>query len=150
MFSLFCYAINTALILFLFKSLRHITQTIESMQEFIVLKKSAFFISWGIILAFFSSLGLPPLLGFFNKFFIFGGLLENSFISLSLFLILFSVIPAIYYLRITVAILFQKKTLFMYFEDAKYCLTFNSSLLLISTVLFVFLPYNLLSQLPRG
>lgn len=69
------------------------------------------------ILAFilFSLLGLPPLAGFFIKFFILNNLINNSYIFLVLFIILLTVITSFYYLRLIKIIFFEKKNNFNYF-----------------------------------
>ncbi|APR98529.1 NADH-quinone oxidoreductase subunit N [Wolbachia endosymbiont of Folsomia candida] len=66
------------------------------------------------ILAFHLSLlllsmsGIPPLAGFFAKFFIFKSLINSGFISLSLVLVIASVISCYYYLNIMKAMYFDK------------------------------------------
>jgi NADH-quinone oxidoreductase subunit N len=66
------------------------------------------------ILAFHLSLlllsmsGIPPLAGFFAKFFIFKSLINSGFISLSLVLVIASVISCYYYLNIMKVMYFDK------------------------------------------
>ncbi|WP_341808710.1 NADH-quinone oxidoreductase subunit N [Wolbachia endosymbiont (group E) of Neria commutata] len=66
------------------------------------------------ILAFHLSLlllsmsGIPPLAGFFAKFFIFKSLIKSGFITLSLVLVVASVISCYYYLNIMKAMYFDK------------------------------------------
>ncbi len=64
-----------------------------------------------LFLSFFSIAGVPPLSGFFSKFFIFFSCIEAGFFTLSLFLILLSVIGFVYYLRVVRSLLlFNKNT----------------------------------------
>nr|APX40746.1 NADH dehydrogenase subunit 2 [Entomoscelis adonidis] len=53
------------------------------------------------IFNFFSLGGLPPFLGFLPKWLVVNNLVENGFYSLSLILIIFTLIPLFYYMRIT-------------------------------------------------
>ncbi|MCM1002109.1 NADH-quinone oxidoreductase subunit N [Wolbachia pipientis] len=55
-----------------------------------------------------SMAGIPPLAGFFAKLFIFKGLINSGFISLSLILVVASVISCYYYLNIIKAMYFDK------------------------------------------
>nr|QVM79231.1 NADH dehydrogenase subunit 2 [Grammoptera ruficornis] len=50
---------------------------------------------------FLSLGGLPPFLGFFPKWLVINNLVENNFILISLFLIIFTLISLFFYLRIT-------------------------------------------------
>lgn len=145
LFSLFCYALNTALTLFALIDLKIYHVSLENFQSLFSLKKSAFFLSFVIIIAFFSNLGLPPLIGFFNKLFIFGGLLDSTFISLALFLILVSVIPAAYYLRIIVSILFQVGAKYQYLSPLSLNQSLLASFFLACVVYFIFIPFMFLS-----
>ena len=145
LFALFCYALNTALTLFILVDLEVYHIPVESFQTLFSLKKSAFFVSFCIILAFFSNLGLPPLLGFFNKFFVFWGLLDSTFISLALFLVLLTVIPAFYYLRITVSTLFQVGTQHQYISPLSLSQSLLGSFFLACVVYFIFIPFMFLS-----
>jgi NADH-quinone oxidoreductase subunit N len=50
--------------------------------------------------------GLPPLMGFFSKFYIFTTLIKNNSIYVIIFLILMSCISTFYYIRITQSLFF--------------------------------------------
>lgn len=58
----------------------------------------------------FSSAGIPPLAGFFSKFYILAAALERGLLIPSILAVLFSVVSAFYYLRIVKV---------MYFDEAK-------------------------------
>jgi len=64
----------------------------------------------------FSSAGIPPLAGFFSKFYILSAFATRGFFGLTILAILFSVISAFYYLRIVKI---------MYFDDVKDGITFH-------------------------
>lgn len=54
----------------------------------------------GIILIFFSMAGIPPLIGFFAKFYVFFAAIESNFYFLLSLSILCSTLSAFYYIRI--------------------------------------------------
>ena len=64
------------------------------------------FISFLIIL--FSLAGIPPLAGFFAKFYIFMAVIESQMYALAIIGLLATVISAFYYLRIIKVIYFDK------------------------------------------
>jgi NADH-quinone oxidoreductase subunit N len=59
-------------------------------------------------LLMFSTAGIPPLAGFFSKFYILSSTLASGFFFFALVAIIFSVISAFYYLRIVKIIYFDK------------------------------------------
>lgn len=63
-------------------------------------------------LSFFSLAGVPPLVGFSMKFFIFNAAIINNLYELSLVIILLSVIGSFYYLRFIKILFFEKQTNF--------------------------------------
>lgn len=66
-----------------------------------------FLIGFVFILTLFSLAGIPPLIGFFSKFFIFLALLEQENYLIVCFALIFSVIGAFYYIRLVKIILFN-------------------------------------------
>jgi len=58
----------------------------------------------------FSLAGIPPLAGFFGKFYVFKGALEAGLTNLAIFGVLMSVIGAFYYLRIVKIMYFDEPT----------------------------------------
>lgn len=65
-------------------------------------------LSWLIII--FSIAGIPPLSGFISKWFVLWNIIGFDYIFSSLILILFSIIGAVYYLRVIKIIYFQKQS----------------------------------------
>jgi NADH-quinone oxidoreductase subunit N len=75
---------------------------------------------FSFIFALFSVAGVPPLGGFFAKYFIFFGTINAGYIFLSLFVILVSVFGFVYYLRLirsTVSFIKEEKRLLFYSLD---------------------------------
>ncbi len=62
-----------------------------------------------MLLAMFSMAGIPPLMGFYAKFYVIVALLEQKLVALAVFAVIMSLIGAFYYLRVV-------KT--MYFDEA--------------------------------
>nr|QXJ79799.1 NADH dehydrogenase subunit 2 [Suinzona borowieci] len=69
-------------------------------QMFVTLNSNKIFKLF-FMLNFFSLGGLPPFLGFFPKWLVINNLTENNFFILSLILIVFTLFPLFFYLRIT-------------------------------------------------
>ena len=66
------------------------------------------FLSYVLAINLFSMAGLPPLLGFFSKFYIFTILIQNNSIYTLILLIIMSCISAYYYVRIITFLFFFK------------------------------------------
>ncbi len=65
----------------------------------------------------FSTAGIPPLAGFFSKFFILTAILSHGYLITSIIAVLFSVISAYYYLRIVKIMYFDEPTKVMELEN---------------------------------
>lgn len=61
-----------------------------------------------IIISLFSLAGIPPLAGFFSKFFIFMTAIKMNYFNLIFFAIIISVISSFYYLKVIKIIFFEK------------------------------------------
>lgn len=68
-------------------------------------------VSWLVI--FLSIAGIPPLSGFISKWFILWNIISFNYIFSSVTLILFSMIGAVYYLRIVKIVYFQKQASYL-------------------------------------
>ena len=92
-------------------------------------------IAFILILNIFSLAGIPPLAGFFSKFFIFFTAIKNNYLSLIFFSIFISIVSSFYYLKIIKIIFFEK------IQRKIYLLQINkiqSIILLINTQIIVF------------
>jgi NADH-quinone oxidoreductase subunit N len=96
-----------------------------------------------IVINVFSLAGIPPLAGFFSKFFIFFSAIKNNYFSLVFFGIIISVISSFYYLKIIKIIYFEKILKKMFVSKIN---KINSIILLINTqfILFLFLFPNII------
>ena len=98
------------------------------------LSKSSPLLAYTLAINMFSMAGVPPLAGFFAKFYLLFTSLESSFRILVVISILFSVISAFYYIRFIKIIFFDEaNTSFLYINDINY----THSLILGGTFLFI-------------
>lgn len=70
--------------------------------DFIVLAKSNTFVTLNLFFLFLSLAGVPPFPGFFGKALVLKSLIESGYFYISAFIIFFSVINIVYYLRLCV------------------------------------------------
>ena len=64
--------------------------------------------AFSLAVLMFSSAGIPPLAGFFSKFYILTTAVAHGFLVPAIFAVLFSVISAFYYLRIVKIMYFDE------------------------------------------
>ena len=81
----------------------------ESIEDLSGLSKNHPLMSISLLVILFSLAGIPPLAGFFAKFYIFKSVLEQSMYFLAIVGLLSTVIAAFYYLRIIKIIYFDKE-----------------------------------------
>ena len=105
----------------------------EDMEDLSGLSKNHPLLSLSLLLILFSLAGIPPLAGFFAKFYIFKSVLEQSMYFLAVVGLLSTVIAAFYYLRIIKIMYFDKEKQ-KYDTDhslwLKFSLTFSTILIL--------------------
>ena len=103
----------------------------ENIEDLSGLSKNHPILSLSFLIVLFSLAGIPPLAGFFAKFYIFLAVIENEMYYLAIVGLLSTVVAAFYYLRII-------KTI--YFEESKNSFDINHNLgLRISLVVSTFL-----------
>ena len=81
----------------------------ESLEDLSGLSKNHPILSFCLLIILFSLAGIPPLAGFFAKFYIFLAVIDQSMYYLAIIGLLTSVIAAFYYLRIIKIIYFDKE-----------------------------------------
>ena len=82
----------------------------ENIEDLSGLSKNHPLLSLSFLIILFSLAGIPPLAGFFAKFYVFMAVLEQSMYFLAIVGLLSTVIAAFYYLRIIKIIYFDKET----------------------------------------
>ncbi len=80
----------------------------ESIDDLSGLSKNHPILSLSLLIVLFSLAGIPPLAGFFAKFYVFMAVIEQSMFFLAIIGLLSTVIAAFYYLRIIKIIYFDK------------------------------------------
>ena len=80
----------------------------ENIEDLSGLSKNHPILSLAFLITLFSLAGIPPLAGFFAKFYIFMAVIEQSMFFLAIIGLLSSVIAAFYYLRIIKIIYFDE------------------------------------------
>jgi NADH-quinone oxidoreductase subunit N len=123
-------------------------QYYEDIDDLSGLSKNHPLLSLSLLVILFSLAGIPPLAGFFAKFYIFKSVIEQSMYFLAIVGLLSTVIAAFYYLRIIKIIYFDKERE-KYDEDhslgLKFSLTFSTILIL----LYFIFPSQLIDVVSR-
>ena len=120
----------------------------EDIEDLSGLSKNHPLLSLSLLVILFSLAGIPPLAGFFAKFYIFKSVIEQSMYFLAIVGLLSTVIAAFYYLRIIKIIYFDKEKE-KYDEDHSLWLKFSlvSSTLLI--LVYFFFPSQLIEVVSK-
>tara|TARA_B100001769_G_C21649812_1_gene361931 strand:- start:143 stop:574 length:432 start_codon:yes stop_codon:yes gene_type:complete len=81
----------------------------ENINDLSGLSKNHPVLSFSLLIVLFSLAGIPPLAGFFAKFYVFMAVIEKSMFFLAIVGLLSTVVAAFYYLRIIKIIYFDKE-----------------------------------------
>ena len=123
-------------------------QYYENIEDLSGLSKNHSLLSLCLLVILFSLAGIPPLAGFFAKFYVFKAVLEQSMYFLAIVGLLSTVIAAFYYLRIIKIIYFDPEKE-KYDQDhspwLKFSLTFSTILILF----YFFSPSQLVELVSR-
>ena len=106
----------------------------EQIDDLSGLSKNHPLLSISLLVILFSLAGIPPLAGFFAKFYIFKSVLEQSMFFLAIVGLLSTVIAAFYYLRLIKIMYFDKEKEKFDTDHSiwlKFSLTFSTLLILI-------------------
>nr|WQF69691.1 NADH dehydrogenase subunit 2 [Ceramothamnion sp.] len=86
-----------------------------------------------LLIVMFSLAGVPPLAGFFSKFFILFSSLKNNFFGLAILLIIINCISSFYYLRFTKLMFFD----FSYYQFVLVPMSYFNSIIVTFSVFFL-------------
>ena len=128
--------------------LKRDNQYYEDIDDLSGLSKNHPLLSLSLLVILFSLAGIPPLAGFFAKFYIFKAVIEQSMYFLAIVGLLSTVIAAFYYLRIIKIIYFDKERE-KYDEDHSLWLKFSLTFSTILILLYFIFPSQLIDVVSR-
>ena len=120
----------------------------EDIGDLAGLSKNHPLLSLSLLVILFSLAGIPPLAGFFAKFYIFTAVLEQSMYFLAIVGLLSTVVAAFYYLRI-IKIMYFDKEKEKYETDHSLWLKFSLTLSTILILLYFIYPSQLIEVVSR-
>jgi len=123
-------------------------QYYEEIGDLSGLSKNHPLLSLSLLIILFSLAGIPPLAGFFAKFYIFKAVLEQSMYFLAIVGLLSTVVAAFYYLRIIKIIYFDKEKE-KYDQDHSFWLRFSLTFSTILILLYFIFPSQLIDVVSR-
>ena len=120
----------------------------EDISDLSGLSKNHPLLSLSLLVILFSLAGIPPLAGFFAKFYIFKSVIEQSMYFLAIVGLLSTVVAAFYYLRIIKIIYFDKEKE-KYDTDHSFGLKFSLSLSTLLILIYFIFPSQLIEVVSR-
>ncbi len=120
----------------------------EQIDDLSGLSKNHPLLSLSLLIILFSLAGIPPLAGFFAKFYIFKSVLEQSMYFLAITGLLSTVIAAFYYLRIIKIIYFDKEKE-KYDTDHSLSLKFSLTISTLLILIYFIFPSQLIDVVSR-
>ena len=128
--------------------LKRNNQYYENIDDLSGLSKNHPLLSLSLLIILFSLAGIPPLAGFFAKFYIFKAVIEQSMFFLAVVGLLSTVVAAFYYLRIIKIIYFDEEKE-KYDEDHSIWLKFSLTFSTILILLYFIFPSQLIDVVSR-
>ena len=110
----------------------------ENIEDLSGLSKNHPILSFSLLVVLFSLAGIPPLAGFFAKFYVFMAVIEQSMFFLAIVGLLATVIAAFYYLRIIKVIYFDNERE-MY--DTNHSIGLKMSLIITTILILIYFIY---------
>ena len=120
----------------------------EDISDLSGLSKNHPLLSLSLLVILFSLAGIPPLAGFFAKFYIFKSVIEQSMYFLAIVGLLSTVVAAFYYLRIIKIIYFDKEKA-KYDTDHSFGLKFSLSLSTLLILIYFIFPSQLIEVVSK-
>lgn len=106
-----------------------------SLRDLVSLRKSNIYIAFIVILGFFSAAGIPPFIGFFQKYLVLFALTEKAQFFLMVFLIVASILPAFYYIRITKIVFFLEQSSYVLLKNINVNFSYIITTFAVSSIL---------------
>ena len=120
----------------------------ENIDDLSGLSKNHPLLSLSMLLILFSLAGIPPLAGFFAKFYVFKAVVEQSMYFLAIVGLLSTVVAAFYYLRI-IKIMYFDKEKDKYDTDHSLWLKFSLTLSTLLILIYFIFPSQLIEVVSR-
>jgi len=140
-FYLLCYSITLMSFFFLLLQVRlHVFKEFYYLYELSYILKSNVIICIFFVILFFSFAGIPPLIGFFSKFYLFLFLINNYNFFIVFIVLIFSIISSFYYIRVIRILLFNNLKIYnkFYIIDLSYFIFY---LLFLNVIFFFFFDF---------
>jgi NADH:ubiquinone oxidoreductase subunit 2 (subunit N) len=140
-FYLLCYSVTLMSFFFLLLHIRlRFFKEFFYLYELSYVLKSNVIISIFFVILFFSFAGVPPLIGFFSKFYLFLFLVNNYNFLIVFIVFICGVISSFYYVRIIRILLFNNLKIYnkFYIIDLSYCIFY---LLILNVIFFLFFDF---------
>lgn len=102
------YMVMVAGVFAILMSLKRDGKAIENISDFAGLSKTSPFMAYALTGLLFSMSGIPPLAGFFGKFFVFQAAVAGGYMIVAVLGVLSSVVGAYYYLRLIKVMFFDE------------------------------------------
>jgi len=109
------------------------------LEQLLYLKKSNLILVISLCICLFSLAGVPPLAGFFGKFFIFLNSLSLNFFFLTIFGLLISMASCFYYLRVIKFLTFNNTKNFIFLSNIDKITSYFISFGIVFNCFFIFL-----------
>ena len=120
----------------------------EDIEDLSGLSKNHPLLSLSLLIILFSLAGIPPLAGFFAKFYIFKSVLEQSMYFLAIVGLLSTVVAAFYYLRV-IKIMYFDKEKEKYDTDHSFWLKFSLTVSTLLILIYFVFPSQLIEVVSR-
>ena len=128
--------------------MRRNNEYFEDIEDLSGLSKNHPLLSLSLLIILFSLAGIPPLAGFFAKFYIFKSVLEQSMYFLAIVGLLSTVVAAFYYLRIIKIIYFDNEKE-KYDTDHSFWLKFSLTISTLLILIYFVFPSQLIEVVSR-
>lgn len=121
--------------------------TFKDIRELVILYNSNKFLAIYFYIILFSAMGLPPLVGFFSKLYLFLNLIDLNMYLFILYLIILNGITAFYYLRLIQVMFSYRTDKRVFIEDIGELKTIILLSIIYLNILFFLAPVNILTVL---
>lgn len=148
LYYLFIYVLSSLGVFLILTYLSGQGEVRQKIEDFAGLAKSHPFSALMLALFMFSFIGVPPLGGFFAKYFIFTESLRQHQTWLVMFAVLNSILSVAYYLRVVVVLYFKPAAESFKLPDRPLALGGMVALMAVITLWAGFAPFNLLGVIP--